>query len=374
MTDEKHTLREAARALGFVWCGVTSADTLEDYPTYENWLANGRHGDMEYLNTERARRARFDPRQLVPQAHAIVVLAAIYPAPVDISRTPQSGGVAAYALGDDYHEEISARLWQLGRVINEIAGRSLQQRVYTDSGPLLERALAVRAGLGWIGKNSMVIHPQYGSHFFLGEIITEFPLESDSPYQKEGCGTCDRCIKACPAECILPDRTIDASRCISYLTIEHRGAIPREARKRMGRWIFGCDICQSVCPWNRQAETLVDRSFQPRLHFPIMDLAGELMLEEEEYGNRFRRSPIRRTRREGYQRNIIVAIGNARLMEAIPILDRFLHHPNPVLRGQAAWALGQMPTEESQKEMRHALHNEPDGMVQEEIQCALENY
>jgi epoxyqueuosine reductase len=370
--DENAFLKANARALGFSLCGVTSALPLEGFGRFEEWLAAGSHAQMAYLATESARLARATPRRLVPDAQSIIVVAAMYPAPTTLAKDDSTAGVAAYALGDDYHEIVSKRLWQLCCKIDAMAGRALRHRVYTDSGPVLERELAQRAGLGWIGRNSMLIHPALGSHFFLGEIITEFPFTADPPFASDRCGACDRCVRACPTGCILPNRTIDAGRCISYLTIEYRGYIPRELRPSVGRWVFGCDVCQSVCPWNHAIKADTEGCFQPRSHFPIAKVADELALEEEEFSVRFRRSPLRRTRREGYRRNAIVASGNAHASQAIPPLIAILENdPIPLLRGHAAWALGQIGGKAAEASIATRAQLEKDATVLAEIHSAL---
>jgi epoxyqueuosine reductase len=370
--NEKTVLQDQAKSLGFSLCGVTSPAPTAWFGRYQDWLTADRQAGMSYLATEKARQARKDPQVLVPEAKSIIVLAAMYSSPTALPTDEHTGGIAAYALGDDYHELLSKRMWQLCRVLDDLAGRSLRHRVYTDSGPVLERELGVRAGLGWIGKNSMLIHPKFGSHFFLGEIISEFFLPPDPPFLDDPCGTCDRCLRACPTGCILADRTVDSGRCLAYLTIEHRGAIPKNLRHQMGQWVFGCDVCQSVCPWNQKSDCPVDLRFQTRPHFPLVNLAAELDLTEPDFRNRFHQSPFRRTRREGYRRNVIIAIGNARLRAAVPSLAHILmEDPNPVLRGHASWALGQMGTEEAQAILQRAIRDEKDASVHQEIQEAL---
>jgi len=372
--DEKLVLQTKTHALGFSLCGVTSANALEGFDRFERWLSSNRYAGMSYLATERSRQARADPRFLVPEAKAVIVVAAIYPSPTIVSAEGLDGGVASYALGEDYHEVISKRLWQICRQIDTLAGQPLRHRVYTDSGPLLERELAMRAGLGWIGKNSMLIHPKLGSHFFLGEIITEFPFLPDLPFTEDRCGACDRCIQACPTGCIHPDRTIDARRCLSYLTIEHRGTIPPALRPQMGKWIFGCDICQSVCPWNRKNIAAVENAFLSRSHFPLANIVSELVLDEDGYRDRFRRSPLRRTRRDGYRRNLIVANGNARARDSVPFLVEILFKdPAPILRGHAAWALGKIGTREAVDALITAVRQESDLSVALEIREAISN-
>jgi epoxyqueuosine reductase len=338
----KAPIRNRARELGFAQCGFTTVGPPLQFKLYTGWIAAGRHGGMNYLAAERSVSARADPARLLPAARTILALAAPYPPPPIASHSPLEGTVAAYALGDDYHEVLRDRLELLCEFLDRLAGRRLENRICVDTGPVLERELASRAGLGWIGRNSMLIHPELGSYFFLAVILSELDLPPDPPFSADRCGTCDRCVKACPGGCILPDRTIDSRRCVSYLTIEHRGPIPRPLRELTGRSVFGCDICQAVCPWNRKPAAQVEACFLPRPHFPIRDLAGEYKLSEEEWRERFRRSAIRRTGRKGYRRNLLIALGNSRRKEGIPVLLEARNDPDPVLSECAEWALGRI--------------------------------
>lgn len=342
MEEWKTPVRERARELGFYRCGFTTAEPPQQFPRFEKWVAGGFHAGMRYLSSERALRARADPARLLPSARSIIALAMPYPPPPDAPETPLGGYVAAYALGDDYHEVMKERLSALCKFLDALAGRPAAHRLFADTGPVLEREIASRAGLGWIGRNSMLIHPELGSFFFLAEIITELSLPPDPPFSADRCGTCDRCREACPTGCILPDRSIDSRRCISYLTIEHRGSIPGELRESIGRSVFGCDICQTVCPWNRKASPAGEDRFLPRPHFPIRDMTGEFALSEAERGGRFRRSALGRAGREGYLRNLLIALGNTRRKEAEPVLRKALSDPDPVLRESADWALGRI--------------------------------
>jgi len=339
MEPLKESLRKRARELGFIHCGFTTAEPPDHYPAFANWIAAGRQAGMRYLAAERSLSMRANPTRLLPSVRSIISLAMAYPPPPEFKNFPREGRVAAYALGEDYHEVIPNRLWLLCRDLDSFAGRRLQHRVYADTGPILEREIASRAGLGWIGRNSMLIHPAVGSFFFLAFILTELELAPDPPFGFDRCGTCNRCVQACPTGCILPDRTIDSGRCISYWTIEHRGSIPPDVRGRIGRWVFGCDICQIVCPWNRISPSEAESPFLSRRHFPIRDTAEETALSDEEWQARFYKSPLRRTGREGYLRNLIVVLGNIGREEAIPFLNPFQSDPNPVLKDCADWAV-----------------------------------
>jgi epoxyqueuosine reductase len=342
MEDLKDSIRQRARELGFARCGFTTSEPPRNFSLFADWIAGEHHAGMLYLATDRSLSMRADPQRLLPGARSIIALAAPYPAPPAAENLPLEGFIAAYALGDDYHEILRIRLRSLCEFLDARAGRHLESRGYIDTGPVLEKEIASRAGLGWIGRNSMLIHPELGSFFFLAQIFTEMDLPPDPPFSAERCGTCNRCRQACPTGCILPDRTIDSRRCISYLTIEHRGPIPESFREPVGRSVFGCDICQTVCPWNRKSTSIPDSSFLPRPHFPIRDMTKEFILSEEEWKVRFQRSAIRRTGRAGYLRNLLIALGNTRREEAVPVLLAAQSDPDPVLRDSAGWALSRI--------------------------------
>ena len=330
-TELKELIKHKARQLGFVLAGVTTPEPPPHYATFENWLAQGRHGTMEYLANDRSRARRADPREILPECKSILVLATPYSPP-----SPSRGGVASYAWGADYHEVLPPRMKELVHFIEEQVGGPVKNRWYTDSGPILERDLAQRAGIGWIGKNTCLIHPKHGSYFLLSEIFLDLELEPDRPFLTDHCGTCRRCIEACPTDCILPDRTLDATRCISYLTIELKEDIPVELRDKIGNWVFGCDICQMVCPWNRFAQE-GDPAFGEA--DPIRPLTDELTLSTEEFHQRFRRSPVKRAKRRGYRRNVAVALGNTGDRLALPVLQNALNDEEPMVREHVQWAI-----------------------------------
>ena len=344
----KETIKEKARQLGFILAGVTTPDPPPHYTTFEHWLAQGRHGTMEYLATERSRARRRDPREIMPECKSILALATPY-SPPSLTRAEQSGReveadelsgrIASYAWGADYHDALPVRMKELVQFIEEQAGRPVKNRWYTDTGPLLERDLAQRAGIGWIGKNTCLIHPQHGSYFLLSEILLDLALEPDPPFVTDHCGTCTRCIEACPTDCILPDRTIDATRCISYLTIELKDDIPVELRDRMGSWVFGCDICQMVCPWNRFSGE-GDPAFGDQ--GTAQHLADELSISGAEFNQRFKGTPVKRAKRRGYLRNVAVALGNTGNMHTLPVLQNALKDEEPLVREHASWAIDEI--------------------------------
>lgn len=338
----KEVIRDKARQLGFILAGVTTPDPPPHYSTFEQWLAQGRHGTMDYLATERSRLRRADPREIMPECKSILVLATPYPSPAGRGMPEGrgegeiAGRIASYAWGEDYHDVLPARMQELVQFIEEQVGYPVTNRWYTDTGPLLERDLAQRAGIGWIGKNTCLIHPKHGSFFLLSEILLDLALEPDPPLVTDHCGTCTRCIEACPTDCILTDRTIDATRCISYLTIELKEGIPVELRDKMGNWVFGCDICQTVCPWNRFAEE-GDPAFAEQSS--AQHLPEALSLTTQEFNQRFKGTPVKRAKRRGYLRNVAVALGNIGNMHALPVLQNALNDEEPLVREHAQWAI-----------------------------------
>ncbi len=339
--DLKQSIKNKARQLGFALAGVTTPAPPPHYSTFENWLAQGHHGTMNYLAEERARTRRLDPRAILPECKSILVLATPYNPSSKEEGEGDKGQIASYAWGDDYHDVLPARMQELVRFIEEQVRAPVKNRWYTDTGPILERDLAQRAGIGWIGKNTCLIHPEHGSYFLLSEILLDLALEPDPPFATDHCGTCTRCLEACPTDCILPDRTLDASRCISYLTIELKENIPPELRGKMGNWVFGCDVCQRVCPWNRFAGE-GDASFgdDPSTSLrAVHSLTEELDLSPLEFNQRFKRSPVKRAKRRGYLRNVAVALGNTGDRQALPVLQKALNDEEPLVREHVQWAI-----------------------------------
>ena len=364
MTDTlKQSILNEAHRLGFILAGVTTPDPPPHFPAFENWLAQGHHADMAYLAAERSRLRRADPKQILPECKSILVLATPYNRPPSLLLKKESsrtsflpgtarqgrcrgekipGRVASYALGEDYHLVIPPRLQTIVAFIEAQVGHSVPSRAYTDTGPLLERDLAQRAGLGWIGKNTSLIHPRAGSYFLLAEILLGLELDPDPPFATDHCGTCTRCITACPTHAILPNRTLDARRCISYLTIENKGDIPEELRPHMQDWIFGCDLCQTACPWNRFATPEGDASFRPSSWSPFPDLVATLALTPSTFNRQFPRSPIQRAKRRGLLRNAAVALGNIGDESTLPALERASEDSESMVREHAKWAYEQI--------------------------------
>jgi epoxyqueuosine reductase len=348
-TELKQIIKDKARQLGFVLAGVTTPEPPPHYSTFENWLAQDRHGTMNYLADERSRTRRADPLEILPECKSILMLATPY-SPPSPSRRGDGGKVASYVWGEDYHHILPARMKELVQFIEQQVGGPIKNRYYTDTGPILERDLAQRAGIGWIGKNTCLINPQQGSYFLLSEILLDLTLEPDLPIVTDHCGTCTRCITACPTQCILPDRTLDARRCISYLTIELKDDIPTDLRPLIGDWVFGCDICQMVCPWNRFAVE-GDPAFGTHSSSPLRagsppSLTDELGLTSQEFNGRFKQTPIKRAKRRGYLRNVAVALGNTADWHALPVLNQALEDPEPLVREHAKWAIEEIKRRE----------------------------
>jgi epoxyqueuosine reductase len=301
-------VKAQAYGLGFDLVGIARLGPVESAPIFERWLAAGHAGTMHYL--ERGAAARRDTRLPAPGTSSAVVVAMNY------GGTEPTGPVARYARGDDYHEVMVERLRSLHRWIDERCGRAVAGKAYVDTGPILERDLARLAGLGWFGKNTMLINPRLGSFFFLGTLLLDLALEPDPPFDSEHCGTCRRCIDACPTGAIVGERELDARRCISYLTIELRDEIPRELQPLLGELLFGCDICQDVCPWNvKFARRLAEGSpYAPRSALGSGDaesLARALLaMTQDEFAARFRHSPLKRAKLAGLKRNAAVVLAN----------------------------------------------------------------
>lgn len=339
-------LKEKARQLGFTLVGFALPQAPAHLDVYLRWLAAGRHAEMNYLAEQRAVERRSDPMLILPECRSILVLGTPYSKPqtVRVDETAhKTQRIAAYALGRDYHLALPGRLQALVTFLEEQTGQPIPNRWYTDTGPILERELGMRAGLGWIGKNTCLINPRSGSTFFLAEILLEIDLPPDEPFVSDQCGSCTRCIEACPTDCILPDRTLDARRCISYLTIENKAEIPEELRPLLGNWVFGCDICQAVCPWNlRFAPDKGDPEFAARARMENLDLAVELTLTPHEFNRKFKDSPLKRAKRRGYLRNLAVAAGNSSRPELLPALMQASEDSDVLVREHAQWAIDQL--------------------------------
>jgi epoxyqueuosine reductase len=370
----RFAIKAEASRLGFESLGITSPDPPPHLDVYMKWIERGRHGSMSYLASERALKRRADPREILPGCESILVCATRYPpARMEPGGTPRQVRVAGYARGLDYHDVLLERMQQLIEFIQSLVGAAFSYQLYTDTGPVLERELAMRAGLGWIGKNTCLIQPEIGSYTLLSEAFLGIRLPLDQPFTKDFCGKCSRCMEACPTRCIRPDRTIDARRCISYLTIENKGAIPPDLREKVGEWLFGCDICQAACPWNRRfARPTEDDAFRPRPYLDPPDLTRLLSLRPREWRTDLMHSPLERPRRRGLLRNSCVVAGNMDDPGTLPALLKLLQSdPEPVVRSHAAWAIGQIDGPGGVEGLVEARGREQDPHVLLEIDAAL---
>jgi epoxyqueuosine reductase len=336
-------IKRLAHECGFELAGIARAEPLPDESRrYLDWVDRGMAGAMGYL-TDRRATVRTDPKLLLPSARSILCVGKLYNGPeprsTEVTNEMQDAGlgwISRYAWGDDYHHVVRRGLEKLAAKL----GNDHEYKICVDTAPLLERSYARQAGLGWIGKNTCLINQEIGSWVFLGEILTSLEIEPDSP-PPDRCGTCTRCIDACPTQAIAPQGyEIDARRCIPYFTIELHGATPEAMRPAIGQHIFGCDICQDVCPWNSRAPAAQEPAFAPR-HFapPLEVLAG---LSEDEFRARFHASPIQRAKYAGFLRNVAIAMGNSKLEKFREPLQTLATFPNPLVAEHARWALEQL--------------------------------
>jgi epoxyqueuosine reductase len=335
-------IKAQALAVGFDLVGVAPAQESPELAFFERWLEAGYAGEMHYL--QRSRERRRDVQQVLPGAQAIVVCGlnydTAYPYSTD-QADPERGWIARYAWGTDYHQVMQEKLTRLQAFVATLVPPGLASKVYVDTGPVVERVYATYAGLGWFGKNTCLLNTRLGSWLLLGELILPVPLEYDRP-ALDHCGTCTRCLEACPTQALLEPYVLDARRCIAYLTIELKGAIPAEWRGPIGQHIFGCDICQDVCPWNRKRHYTTDPDLQPRpaqVHPRLADLAR---MSRAEFTRYFRGTAIERTRRRGLLRNVCVAMGNSGQAAFVPLLESLLDDEEELVREHAAWALARL--------------------------------
>ena len=334
-------IKRWAIELGFADAGISGTDLGEDEQHLLRWLEHGHHGEMEYMARHGTRRTR--PAELEPGTQRVISVRMDYIPPGtanawDVLGDGEAGYVSRYALGRDYHKLMRQRLQRLAERIHGVVG-DFGYRAYVDSAPVLEKALAHNAGLGWIGKHTVLINRHAGSYFFLGELYTDLPLPVDAPASAH-CGSCTRCIEVCPTQAILGPYRLDAKRCISYLTIELKGSIPEELRTPMGNRIFGCDDCQLVCPWNKFAQETAEPDFAPRHSLDGAKLVELFAWSEDEFLKRTEGMAIRRTGYEGWLRNIAVALGNApKSAAAVAALETRADHPSAIVREHVAWAL-----------------------------------
>ena len=334
----REQIRQRALELGFDDCRFTTAAPPASAGQFQNWLTGKQHGEMAWL--ERTVPKRIDMQRVLAGARSIITLAVSYEikSPQSTVHSPQSAVVARYARFDDYHDVLGERLKELTQFVNQLGGAEMRALWYVDTGPLLERDFAQRAGLGFIGKHTNVISRRFGNWILLAEIVTSLELEPDMP-EKNHCGNCTRCIEACPTRAIIAPFQFDARLCISYLTIELKGSIPFELRPAIGNRIFGCDDCLAVCPWNRFAREgkLMKEHVRPDLAAP--DLIELLQLDDAGFKSRFAGTPILRTKRRGLLRNVCVALGNTGDASVLPALSRAAKDSEPLIAEHARWAM-----------------------------------
>ena len=356
----KSQLISFARQIGFDSCRIAACDMPVHETEFLQWLRNGAHGEMNYM--QRGEEKRCDPQKVLPGARSIIVLALNYFQGNDSRRSSRrvgtTGKIARYAWGDDYHKLIEAKLDKIDRFLRDFGG---QQKSYVDTGPILERDHAAQAGIGWHGKSTMLIDKRLGTWFLLAEILTTLELPTDEPVA-DRCGTCERCIAACPTGAITAPHRLDARRCISYLTIELKGSIPLELRSLVGDRVFGCDDCLDVCPWNRFAQVSHETAFSARESTTGMSLREYLELSDSEFRQLFKDSPIKRIKRRGFLRNVCVALGNAGNASDLPALERAAADPDPLIAEHAGWAIGQIRARDGINPWHQQTNSTKDGV------------
>jgi epoxyqueuosine reductase len=362
-------LKQSAHELGFALAGVCPAVPPAGFDRLREWIARGFAGEMHYLAKREA--AYQHPHHVLDGARSLIVLAMNYrtvdPAPTQAGQ----GRVSRYAWGSDYHDLIHDRLKALGKMLNDAVPTALVRGV-VDSAPLLEREFAQLAGLGWIGKNTLLLNREIGSWFFLAVLLTDVELEYDDAQTIDHCGTCTACLDACPTQAFVAPYVLDSRRCISYLTIELRESMPAELRAGVGDWVFGCDVCQDVCPWNRRAPVSDEADLQPSGETRPLELIPLFAMSDADFRTRFRHSPIWRTKRRGLLRNAAMVLGNQRYRDGMPALVNGLRDDEALVRGACAWALGQINDNTASDALRRRLEIETDLAVREELIAAIQ--
>lgn len=336
-------IKAHAHSLGFDLVGITTLGPVETAPFFDEWVAAGYAGGMAYL--PKGAEKRHDTRAPFPGVSSAIVVALNY------GGTLPPGPIARYARGNDYHDVMIEKLEALHTWISETVGHDVHGKAYVDTGPILERDLARKAGLGWFGKNTNLINPALGSFIFLGALLIDLPLAADAPFEADRCGSCTRCLDACPTDAFVAPRMLDATRCIAYLTIELRGSIPEPLRNPIGEHLYGCDVCQDVCPWNvRFARPLRESALAPRAELEAPDLLALLQDDDDAFRTRFRGSPMKRAKRHGLARNAAIVLGNQGDSRALPVLHKVAERdPDAAVRESAQWAIERITNRSSDR-------------------------
>lgn len=368
-TDLTIAVKTEAARLGFTLAGVSPAVEPTGFSRLQDWLTAGYAGEMHYLAGRLE--AYRHPSSVLDGVRSIMMLSTSYRTTEPRPLQSGEGRISRYAWGLDYHDLIRSRLNLLADFVTQHAPGSTSRGV-TDTAPLLEGEFAQLAGLGWIGKNTLVLNRQHGSWFFLAALLTTAELVPDAAYATDHCGTCTACLDACPTQAFQAPYVLDATRCISYLTIEHRSAIPPALRPGIGEWLFGCDICQEVCPWNRRVESVEETAFQPQEGANPVDLRSLFALDEAAFRQRFRGSPVWRAKRRGLLRNAAIVLGNRPDNANLPALISGLNDSEPLVRGACAWALARYSAEPAAAALAARQTVEADPAVREEIEAALQ--
>lgn len=357
------TIRNEALHLGFDAVGFSSADlAVEIGENLREFCARGLHGDMGWLSEKSELRCH--PQNLWPQAKTVIALALSYPGPDDDTTPPDAARISVYARNRDYHDVMKKKLRRLASVIVELGG---ELKLFVDTAPLMEKPLAQNAGLGWQGKHTNLVSRDLGSWFFLGIILTDLDLSPDGPEQ-DHCGSCQACLDVCPTKAFLGPHRLDATKCVSYLTIEHAGPIPHALRKDIGNRIYGCDDCLAVCPWNKFAQAAREEAFAPRPELAAPLLGDFLAMDDPAFRRFFSGSPIKRIGRNRFLRNVLYAAGNSNDKKLIPLIRPLIDDSSPLVRGAAVWALGALSVSELQKAR---LEPDAEQLVEEEWRHAF---
>jgi epoxyqueuosine reductase len=362
-SDPREAIRERAKAEGFESVGFALARTVQGAPEgLAEFLARGHHGDMAWM--EKTAERRGDPQRLWSEAKSIITLGANYAPkndPLDALERRERGLVSVYAQGDDYHDVLKRRLKRLGAWIAGNFGADV--KIFVDTAPVMEKPLAAQSGIGWQGKHTNLVSREFGSWLFLGSIFTTLEIEPDAR-ETDRCGSCQACLDICPTRAFPAPYQIDARRCISYLTIEHKGHIAREFRDAIGNRIYGCDDCLAVCPWNKFAQTAHEAAFHPRIELTQPLLRELATLDDAAFREMFRGSPIKRLGRDRFMRNVLIAIGNSRASSLAGVAEARLADPSPLVRAMAVWALSKLlPHDEFERVANHHLPREEDTAV-----------